>query len=116
MKTILADARLVAACGLYCGACGKYLAEKCPGCRENAKATWCKTRSCVQAAGYETCADCREFADARACGKFHNIISKFFGLIFNSNRPADIDFIRKQGRAAYAADMTTIRRMSLPRR
>mgnify|MGYP001174253203 CR=1 FL=1 len=37
---------LVAYCGLYCGQCTKYLKGKCPGCKENEKASWCKTRSC----------------------------------------------------------------------
>lgn len=46
MKNIESDKELIAACGLYCGACRKYLAEKCPGCRLNEKAAWCKIRSC----------------------------------------------------------------------
>lgn len=29
MKNIKADKQLIAACGLYCGACRKYLAGKC---------------------------------------------------------------------------------------
>ena len=46
MKNIESDKELIAACGLYCGACRKYLAERCPGCRLNEKAAWCKIRSC----------------------------------------------------------------------
>ena len=42
MKEIVADPKLVAYCGLYCGACGAYLRGRCPGCIENYKATWCK--------------------------------------------------------------------------
>lgn len=39
MKQVVADPNLVAYCGLYCGACGAYLKERCPGCHSNAKAT-----------------------------------------------------------------------------
>ena len=35
MKTIVSDTQNIAACGLYCGACRKFLAEKCPGCKQN---------------------------------------------------------------------------------
>jgi hypothetical protein len=37
MKQIIADKNLVAYCGLYCGACNKYLDGKCPGCQKNKK-------------------------------------------------------------------------------
>ena len=33
MKNIKADKAMIAVCGLYCGACRKYLMDKCPGCR-----------------------------------------------------------------------------------
>ena len=46
VASIAVNADLVASCGLYCGACRAHLAGKCAGCRENAKATWCKIRSC----------------------------------------------------------------------
>ena len=51
-------AELVARCGLYCGACGSYLKGRCPGCRENVKATWCKVRACCGEHSYASCADC----------------------------------------------------------
>ena len=37
MRTIVSDTQNIAACGLYCGACRKFLAEKCPGCKQNEK-------------------------------------------------------------------------------
>ena len=36
------DAAYVAACGLYCGACRKFVKEQCPGCWENKKRTGVK--------------------------------------------------------------------------
>lgn len=38
-KDLIGDEKLVAACGLYCGACHKFLTGKCPGCKENEKAS-----------------------------------------------------------------------------
>ena len=35
MKTIVPDIQNIAACGLYCGACRKFLIGKCPGCKHN---------------------------------------------------------------------------------
>ena len=40
-KTITASTEYIAACGV---ACRKYLNGKCPGCKQNEKATWCKIR------------------------------------------------------------------------
>jgi hypothetical protein len=51
MKTVVADAGLVGYCALYCGACGSYLKDRCPGCHENQRATWCKVRECFRQGG-----------------------------------------------------------------
>ena len=105
MKTIIADKSLVAYCGLYCGSCKKYLTEKCPGCHQNDKATWCKIRSCCMERGYASCADCTEFSDPMACKKFNNFISKIFAMIFKSDRAACIAKIRETGYEGFAAFM-----------
>jgi len=67
MKPIVADVNLTAYCGLYCGGCGAYRRERCPGCHENKKRGWCKVRACCLENGYSTCADCRIVADPRDC-------------------------------------------------
>ena len=46
MKEIASDPNLVAYCGMYGGACKAYLRDKCPGCDDQQKASWCKIRSC----------------------------------------------------------------------
>ena len=92
MKTIVSDTQNIAACGLYCGACRKFLAEKCPGCKQNEKATWCKIRSCCQENKFNTCAECSH--------------SKVFAFLFNSDRPACIRYIKEQGEQAFAEEMT----------
>jgi hypothetical protein len=106
---------LVAYCGLYCGACRKYLREKCPGCHDNAGAKWCKVRLCCLDNGHASCADCREFDNPRDCKKFNNIVARMFGLLFRSDRAACIAQIRELGVQGHADKMTELRRMSVKR-
>ncbi len=115
MKEIISDASLVAYCGLYCGACRAYLKERCPGCHDNEKATWCKIRSCCIENQYSTCADCRQFTDPNDCRIFNNLISKIFSLIFRSNRAACILQIRDIGTHGHADRMTGLRIQSIKR-
>ncbi len=104
MKNIEANKELIAACGLYCGACRKYLSDKCPGCHDNEKATWCKIRSCAKGNGYHTCAECRK--DVSECKTYSNLIGKIFAFLFRSDRPACIRYIREHGEQAFAEEMT----------
>lgn len=115
MKTIAADKTLVAFCGLYCGACKAYLKEKCPGCRESAKRSWCKVRACCLERGFATCADCKDHADPADCGKFNNFISRVFALLFRSDRRACVLRLRAVGCEAFAAEMAAAGRHSIRR-
>ncbi|MCC6123672.1 MAG: DUF3795 domain-containing protein [Pirellulales bacterium] len=115
MNEIVADPVLVARCGLYCGACGAYLRGRCPGCRENHKATWCKVRSCCQDNQYATCADCKVHQNPQDCRWFNNWIAKVFGFIFRSNRAACIRQIRSIGIEGHAAEMARSKRQSIKR-
>lgn len=115
MKEIVSDTNMVAYCGLYCGACKRYLREKCVGCHDNIKAAWCKVRSCCMNNQYASCAECKEFSDPKECGMFNNIISKAFGFIFRSDRAACINQIKELGIQGHADKMTELRRHSLKR-
>ncbi|MCK5119509.1 MAG: DUF3795 domain-containing protein [Candidatus Latescibacteria bacterium] len=115
MNQAAADTRRIAFCGLYCGACGKYLKEKCPGCGENEKATWCKVRTCCMERSYSSCADCREMEDVAACKKFNNLMSKIVGFVLRSDRKACIDRIRENGRERYSEEMARKNRMTIRR-
>lgn len=115
MATQEGDPRLVAFCGLYCGACRQYQRGKCPGCAGNGKAGWCKIRICCQENGHATCAACAQVADVHACRKFDNVMSRVFGLIFRSDRPANIARIKEIGVEAYANEMATHDRQSIRR-
>ena len=114
-SVIVADANLIAACGLYCGACGAYLKGKCPGCKANVKATWCQVRSCCHEQAYASCADCRQKADAKDCRKFNNFMSKLFGLLFGSDRGACIARIKADGYPAFAQYMAENKLQALKR-
>lgn len=116
MKEITNNSALIAECGLYCGACGKYLNGKCPGCAKNEKASWCKLRSCTLEKNIRSCADCNEFSNPMDCRKFNNIVAKFFALIFNSNRAACIAKIKSVGYDDFAVYMAENKLMSFKRK
>ena len=115
MKEIAVDQNLVGYCGLYCGACRAYLRERCPGCHDNAKAGWCKVRTCCMERQYASCADCTDYADARDCAKFSNFVARVFGFIFRSDRAACIQQIRELGLQAHAEKMAASGRQSIRR-
>ncbi len=113
MKEITSNPKLIAYCGLYCGACKGYLKGKCQGCPENEKAGWCKIRACCQKNQYSSCADCKEFSDPNECKMFNNFLSKIFAFFFRSNRAACITQIKEIGLPSYADKMTELKRHSL---
>ncbi|MCX6259118.1 MAG: DUF3795 domain-containing protein [Bacteroidia bacterium] len=103
-KEITADKNLVAYCGLYCGACGKYLMGKCSGCRDNVKATWCKVRECCIQNNHLSCADCTTI-ELKDCKKYNNFMFKLVGYILRSDRSACICRIREIGYDNFAFEM-----------
>lgn len=115
MREIAADKSLVAYCGLYCGACKRYLRGKCPGCAENNKVAWCKVRACCREHSYQSCTDCQTFDNFRDCGKLNNFFAQLFSLIFRSNRFACLAAIREQGYEEYARRMAKRKMMTLKR-
>jgi hypothetical protein len=115
MKKIISDRKLVAYCGLYCGACKTYLKGRCPGCHDNKKGSWCKIRTCCAENSYASCSECKEFMDPMECYKFNNFISKIFAFVFRSNRAACIQQIRDIGIQGHADKMTDLGVMTLKR-
>lgn len=107
MKQIVSDSSLVAKCGLYCGACHSFVKGKCPGCTENAKATWCKVRKCCLENGYHSCADCKSFTNPLVCKLYNNVASRVFGFIFKSDRNACLNLIKSRGYEDFANFMAT---------
>ena len=113
MKEITINPQQIAACGLYCGACKKFLNGKCPGCKENGKASWCKIRKCCQEKGFHTCAECDK--DVKECKIHNNFVGKIFAFLFNSDRAACIRYIRENGEDAFAEKMAKDQQMTMKR-
>ena len=114
MKRITNDPQHIAACGLYCGACRKFLNGKCPGCKENEKASWCKIRKCCRERGIHTCAECDK--DVKECKIHNNLVGKLFAFLFNSDRAACIHFIKEHGEDAFAKTMADDSQMTMKKR
>jgi hypothetical protein len=114
-KEVLADQSLIAFCGLYCGACRSYLKGKCPGCKDNIKASWCKIRQCCMENKLLSCADCVTI-ELMECKKYNNFISKAFGYIFNSDRSACINRIKEIGYENFANEMTDSKIQTIKRK
>lgn len=106
MKEIQNDVKWIAKCGLYCGSCPRFLKEKCPGCLDYHKATWCKLRTCCLEKKIASCTDCNEYENVMDCGKYDNFIARVFGWVFNSDRSACIARIRQIGYEGFAREMT----------
>jgi hypothetical protein len=109
---VLVDENLISYCGLYCGACRSFIKGKCPGCKENNKATWCKIRKCNIEHSYLSCADC-SLTELEDCRKFNNFISKIFSLLFKSDRGACIKRIKEIGYYEFAAEMAKNKTQSI---
>jgi hypothetical protein len=115
MREVTADPALVACCGLYCGACGSFLKEKCEGCQKSGKNSWCQVKKCANKKGISTCAQCLEYPNPSDCKKFNNFISKIFGFILKSDRPACLREIRASNLQAYAEKMAGLKQHSIRR-
>ncbi len=113
MKEIVADTSLVARCGLYCGACKRYLKGGCPGCTANVKASWCKVRTCCIEHEHASCADCVDFDDPKKCGKYNSFVARLFGVILRSDRRSCIMQIKEHGAEVYAETMAASGAMTL---
>lgn len=118
MKDVSNSPRLVGCCGLYCGACGSYRSGSCPGCSSASKENkgWCKVRHCCHKQDYSSCADCAVYDDPQRCDIFNGFLSRFLGVILNSDRRACILRIRQVGREDFATEMSILKRQSIPRR
>jgi hypothetical protein len=114
-KEIIPDKNLIAYCGLYCGECGSYLKGRCPGCKDNIKASWCKVRQCNIENQYSSCADCGK-VELEACKKYNTFISKAIGIMLNSDRAACINRIKEIGYESFSVEMANNKRQTIKRK
>jgi len=57
----------------------------------------CKIKACAMMRGYATCAECTDFANLKSCRRLYNLVSRFFGLIFRTDRIGNLIRIRDIG-------------------
>ena len=89
---------IVAYCGLVCTNCGQYKRGKCLGCHsEKPMNRNCAMKKCAMSRNYLTCAECTEFENLKECKKLYNLISRFFGFIFKTDRIGNLYRIREIG-------------------
>ncbi len=69
MNDIPAATQLIAYCGLYCGACIRYIREECGDCFHLENAFWCTVQACCREHNYSTCADCQLIDSITNCEK-----------------------------------------------
>jgi len=53
----------------------------------------------------ESCANCEKYSNVQDCSKYNNFISKFFTVVFRSDRPACISMIKEKGYENFAEFM-----------
>jgi hypothetical protein len=115
-KEIVQNISLIAACGLYCGACGSYTKGRCPGCKENTKASWCKVRSCCIEKSIDNCSQCTEYENPQDCGKYNSLISNLIGFVTGTKRSLNIEAIKQKGSEGFVAFMSEKKWQSIPKK
>ena len=89
---------ILAYCGLVCSECGMFSKQRCQGCySEKPMFKNCKIKECAQTKNYSSCAECKDFENLKECKKLYNLISRFFGFIFRTNRIANLERIQAVG-------------------
>ena len=53
---------------------------------------------------YTTCAECVDFTNLKECKKLNNLVSKFFGLVFGSDRVGNLNHIREIGLSEFKVE------------
>lgn len=107
---------LVSPCGIYCGACKKFKARSCAGCVESKKKARCKVRACVIEKKIHTCASCDTYKNTMECHKLNNFMSKLFSRLFNLDKNASLNRIKKVGPLRYAREMYFKNQSTIKRR
>jgi hypothetical protein len=114
-KSVNKDLKLIAACGLYCGNCGKFRKGRCPGCISNSRAAWCKIRNCCLEKGIENCSCCKEFSNQKECNKYNNFVARVFEFVFFTDRTLCIEKLRSEGAEKFVEMMEENGWISMPK-
>jgi hypothetical protein len=103
---IPSDEKLISYCGFYCGACPKFLKEKCSGCKgDNPGCAMgykeCKVRPCCIENGYSSCADCKRYSSVRDCRDYNPVMIRFGQFITRTNRRMGIELLKEKGQREF---------------
>ena len=109
---ITVDENLIAFCGLYCGACPRFLKGKCEGCSKN-QASWCKVKPCNIENNSGSCADCELFDDPSGCEKYNPLIIRIGEFVSRTSRRDAIQLLKEIGRKDFAKHMAENRLVSM---
>ena len=113
---IVRDENLVAFCGLYCGACPRYLKGKCEGCRTvDHNPNWCKVKPCNVDNEYNSCADCTRFESVAECKAFNPLLIRLGEYLSKTSRQAGIQMIKEKGQSEFVAFMAENQLVSIKR-
>ena len=99
----MSSRNLIGKCGLYCGACSIYRAQRdsdewrnriaeksncsskevrCNGCGDLTSACWgkgCKIVVCTQAKGFNFCYECPEY-ESKSCSKYESLSERYLNI------------------------------------
>lgn len=98
------DIRTIGCCGAHCATCRSLLDKTCRGCKlgydsggRDINKVRCKIKACCfRDRGFETCADCEDYADCSILNDFYSKSSYKYGKYHQS-----LDYIRENGYAAF---------------
>jgi hypothetical protein len=117
MKEITIDKNLVSCCWLYCGACDKFLNDKCSGCKNlDETPFWCTIRDCCLTKGYENCADCKDHPNVMACKKYNGFVMRTLVYLCGSDRLLATNMIKEKGIEGFAKHMAENKIQRIARR
>lgn len=101
---IVKDEKLIAYCGLYCGACPRFTKGKCKACKDN-NPSWCKVKPCNVENNYSSCTDCKQFESVSECKIFNPLLIRFGEFVSQTSRKAGIQMIKEKGRNEFVNHM-----------
>ncbi len=112
-----ANERLIAYCGLYCGACPSFTSGKCDGCRSNSaksavKYRKCPVKPCCAEQEVFTCADCTKYISVKECEKYNPLLLRIALKLEGSDRSKAVEMIKAKGWTEFLAFMESKNRVA----
>lgn len=112
------DINLISYCGLYCGACPKYVKNQCFGCKgDNSQCAIgykaCKVRPCCIENGYSSCAECEKYDSVKECQIYNPILVRFGQFITRTSRRKGIEMIKEKSVESFITYMKEYNKITM---